>query len=213
MHIQLAVDRKTIEEALAIARAAEAYVDVLEIGTSYIKDYGLASVRAVRDGFPGLTLLADIKTCDEAAYEFERVFEAGADIATVMGAAAYDSVAICVETARRMHRRAMIDLLECDEARIGRLLTFHDAIFCVHIAKDSGKTAGGGAVPAALRRPGLAVAAAGGIRLEDLPALAAQNVSLAVVGSAVTGAADVAAAAKAFYEAARACGEPDTGPV
>lgn len=202
MLIQLAVDRRSIEDVLRIAEAARPYIDVLEIGTSYIKDYGMSCIRTVKAAFPDLTVLADLKTCDEAEYEFRKAFEAGADIATVMGSASFQTVSICCETAKKYSRRAMIDLLECPEERIARLTALRDAIFCVHISKDSGKIFTGSVVPKVLKSAGVQIAAAGGVTAAQLPTLAQEGIRLAIIGSAIAGAEDVAVAASVLRQAA-----------
>lgn len=202
MLIQLAVDRMTMKDALRIAGEVGDRINILEMGTSYIKDYGLTSVAEIKKAFPELTILADTKTCDEGEYEFRKAFEAGADIATVMGNAAYRTVETCCETAERYRRRTMIDLLECPEERIRKLTVFKNAIFCIHLSKDSGRTFGQNALPGILHDTGLKTAAAGGILLEHLPALIRSGISIAIVGSAITGAADIRREAAEFAQAA-----------
>ncbi|WP_025698066.1 orotidine 5'-phosphate decarboxylase / HUMPS family protein, partial [Paenibacillus forsythiae] len=87
MKIQLALDRMSIEEAADMVRRTEPYIDWIEVGTSLIKEFGMASVEALKREFPHKTIVADMKTFDNAQYEFELCFGAGADVATVMGAA------------------------------------------------------------------------------------------------------------------------------
>ncbi|AIQ10858.1 orotidine 5'-phosphate decarboxylase / HUMPS family protein [Paenibacillus durus] len=136
MKIQLALDRMSIEEAAAMVRRTEPYIDWIEVGTSLIKEFGMASVEALKREFPHKVIVADMKTFDNAKYEFELCFSAGADVATVMGAAPPVTVALCVETARRMEKQVMIDLLHTSPEQQRELAQHPGAIHCLHVSKD-----------------------------------------------------------------------------
>lgn len=210
MIIQLALDRMTIAEAIEVAELAEPYVDWIEVGTSLIKEFGMASVRELRGRFPTHKIVADVKTFDNAAYEFSRCFESGADIATVMGAAPAVTIDVCLETAREFGTDVMIDLLNVPPTGIEALATLGEAIVCAHLSKDQQESSGGqGArvdLPLGLfsgdrsARPRLAVA--GGITAESLEDLTLMRPDILIVGSAITGAGDPAAAARAMRGAA-----------
>ena len=132
MKLQLAIDRVTLEKAIQIIHHTKDSVDIFEIGTSLIKDYGMESVRKIRESFPEITILADLKTIDEAEYEFEAVYQAGADIATVMGAAALNTIAICEKVAKKYNKDFVIDLLEVNNEKLDQLIQFEAAIFAIH---------------------------------------------------------------------------------
>lgn len=51
MKIQLALDRMTISEAIETAKEAEQYVDLIEVGTSLIKEYGVESISEIKKSF------------------------------------------------------------------------------------------------------------------------------------------------------------------
>uniref|UniRef100_UPI00046EB5CF orotidine 5'-phosphate decarboxylase / HUMPS family protein n=1 Tax=Paenibacillus zanthoxyli TaxID=369399 RepID=UPI00046EB5CF len=136
MKIQLALDRMSIEEAAAMVRRTEPYIDWIEVGTSLIKEFGMASVEALKREFPHKTIVADMKTFDNAKYEFELCYGAGADVATVMGAAPPVTVALCMDTARRMGKQVMIDLLHTSSEQQRELARHHGAIHCLHVSKD-----------------------------------------------------------------------------
>lgn len=205
MKIQVAIDRVSIERAVEIIREIKDYVDIIEIGTSLIKDYGLESVRAIRKTFPDIKILADIKTIDEAEYEFRRVYEAGADIATVMGGSAIATIEICSKVAREYQRDYMIDLLEVSFEKLNVLKQFKDALFCVHLSADKN----GIGLEALVQRYskelyGLGhLAAAGGITIDTLPVIMENHFEVAIIGGAITKAQDIKEAAKMFYEKVR----------
>ncbi|HZG87958.1 orotidine 5'-phosphate decarboxylase / HUMPS family protein [Paenibacillus sp.] len=213
MNIQLALDRLAIERAIAIARQAAPYVQRIEVGTSLIKQFGMDGVRSVRRAFPDHVIVADLKTFDNAAYEFDMCFDAGADEATVMGAAPPVTVEAFLNAAARRGKQAIIDLLHTSEEEGERLAAYRDAVFCVHVSKDEQESAGGSAQTAAgerspllrLKRQGLRTAVAGGITLEALRRLGPLRPDIAIVGSAIAQADDPAAAARAFQAMATLC--------
>lgn len=207
MRIQTAIDRVTVERAVEIIEQIGDAADIIEIGTSLIKEYGISgSVRALKERFPGRCFLADIKTCDEGAYEFEKVYEAGADIATVMGFSSMDTIASCADIARKYQKEYFIDLLEVEGDRLGLLADrFPDAIFGIHLASDKG----GKGLENLVQRmceilKGVSkIAAAGGVRLETLGLMKDCGVDTVIVGGAITKAPDIHEAASAFASGAK----------
>lgn len=199
MKLQLAVDRVSIEKAIEIIREAQDYIDIIEIGTSLIKDFGLESVKRIRQAFPDKVILADIKTVDEAEYEFEAIFQAGADIATVLGAASLETISICQKVAQKYQKDYMIDLLETSPEKQVDLKQFTDGILCVHLPSDK-NTGLQALIESTLLQihdfPRLAVA--GGIKPENMAEIKKANFEIAIVGSAITKAAAIREAAKMF---------------
>ncbi len=206
MKIQLALDRLTIEQAVAVTRPVSPYIDWIEVGTSLIKEFGMDSVRALRNAYPDHVIVADMKTFDNAVYEFEMCFSAGADIATVMGAAPLVTIEACMNTAAKAGKKVMIDLLHTSEEQLEALQMYSDAIFCLHVSKDQqemqGSTQGteGFYVPPSLSGEGRKLAFAGGITVDMAQALTRIYPHVMIIGSAITKAKDPAAAAKTFYQ-------------
>lgn len=205
MKIQVAIDRVTTERAIDIVEVVKDYVDIIEIGTSLIKDYGLQSVRNIRSAFPEINILADIKTIDEAEYEFSAAYTAGADILTVMGAASINSIEICRNVAKEYNKEYMIDLLEVTGDKINELKKFTDAIFCVHLPADKEGIGLEELVVKSSRElidcPRLAVA--GGVNLKTLPIIKGRGFEIAIVGSAITKSENMLELAKTFCREAR----------
>lgn len=208
MQLQVALDRLSIPAAADIAAAVRPHADWIEVGTSLIKEFGMDSVRRLRSAAPDRLLLADIKTNDNAAYEFGLCFNAGADAATVMGTADTQTLDICLAVADTHRRTVMIDLLGTSEAQQQQLLRY-PAVFAVHVSKDvqeADDTLVGASAPPTRRLPAWAsdrqVAVAGGITVDEIAPLGQQYPHLIViVGSAITGAENPAAAARAFADA------------
>ncbi len=114
--IQVSLDVTTIPEALEMAHVAHAAgVDWLEAGTPLILAEGLHGVRALREAFPGVPLIADLKTMDGAGLEGEMMFRAGADMVVVMGQAHDASIIAQVAMARQYGKKVMCDVMLCPD--------------------------------------------------------------------------------------------------
>ena len=205
MKIQVAIDRVTIAQAIEIMEEVQASADIIEIGTSLIKDYGMEAIRSIRKAFPDIKILADIKTMDEAEYEFRAGYRAGADILTVMGAASMASIEICREIASEYQKEYLIDLLEVSADKTRELKKFKDAIFCVHLPADKDGAGLKELVEKSSREltgcPRLA--AAGGVRRNTLSIIKECGYEIAIVGGAITKSENRRETAKAFYGEAR----------
>lgn len=206
MKIQLALDRLEIAEAIEITRSVEGSIDWVEVGTSLIKEFGMASVRKLKQAFPHKVIVADMKTIDNARYEFEMAFQAGADIATVMGVSPLVTIEACMEVASRYDKQVMFDLLNTSGDQIRELLNYKDAIFCTHVSKDEQEESGvgnrGSKNKSLFAGTSLQIAAAGGITIDSLPDLRnTLNPSVVIIGSAITKASNPSEAAAKMKQA------------
>lgn len=204
MRLQVAIDRVTVEQAEEIVRVVQPFADILEVGTSLIKDYGLAgSVGYLKNRFPEQKFLADIKTCDEGGYEFRKCYEAGADLATVMGFSSNATIDACREMAVSYQREYMIDMMETGEARVGELRErYPDAVFGVHLPSDCHGNGLDRLVAEMCGRfpAGSKISVAGGVKLSSIPVLKENGVDIVIVGSAITKADNPGKAAEEFAE-------------
>ena len=99
--VQISLDLTNLEDALATAEAAMAVgVDWLEAGTPLILAEGLRAVRGLRERFPGVPIVADLKTMDGGYLEAEMMSKAGATHVVVM-ARAHEETIKCVVKAGR----------------------------------------------------------------------------------------------------------------
>ncbi|HXT92262.1 MAG TPA: orotidine 5'-phosphate decarboxylase / HUMPS family protein [Trebonia sp.] len=86
--VQVSLDLKTIDDALAMAAVAVAAgADWLEIGTPLALSQGTAAVKELRNAFPGHPLVADLKIMDGGYGEAALYADAGANAVVVMGRA------------------------------------------------------------------------------------------------------------------------------
>ncbi len=199
MQLQVALDRIPLDRAVALTRRVAPHADWVEVGTSLIKRYGMASVEAVVAAAGATPVLADTKTADVARPEREMCFEAGARAATVLGMTTDATIDTCVAVAAEYGRELLVDLLAVPESRrtalLSRLADRRGIVWAPHVGKDAqgGTTHVGKALgPWAA---GHRLAVAGGLTARDVEALAAKWPGLRViVGSAITGADHPAAA-------------------
>ncbi|SFH55143.1 orotidine 5'-phosphate decarboxylase / HUMPS family protein [Pisciglobus halotolerans] len=205
MKLQTAIDRVSLEDAVAMAKALNGKMDILEMGTSLIKDYGNLAIEQIRQVLTETELLVDLKTIDEGAYEFRQGYLHGGDILTVMGAASYDTLKACYEVSQEKGKTMMIDLLEVDENKIEQILDFDEAIFCLHHSIDRKDTldATGSVAAFHQRFPQVKrIAIAGGIDLQQAKELAAQGLTeIVIVGSKITKSSEPAKTVEMFMEA------------
>ena len=204
MKLQAAIDRVTLEQARDLACQLDPIVDIIEMGTSLIKDYGFYALNKEALGLQHAELLLDAKTIDEGQYEFEKGFETGADILTVMGAASQGTLETTYKVAERYGRQMFIDLMEVNDQKLAAIDQFENAIYGLHHAKDDT-----GAFDAAdsvtsfhQKYPQIKrINVAGGIDLNQARKLKAQGIAeTVIVGSKIVKAADPVAAAKEFMK-------------
>jgi 3-hexulose-6-phosphate synthase/6-phospho-3-hexuloisomerase len=101
--VQISLDLTNIDEALETASMAlRAGVDWLEAGTPLILAEGLHGVRKLREAFPKIPIVADLKTMDGGYLEAEMMAKAGATHVVVM-ARAHEETIRCVVKAGKDH--------------------------------------------------------------------------------------------------------------
>jgi len=205
--LQVALDFVDLDRALKCAReAAAGGADVLEAGTPLIKSEGLECVRALRREFPGLRVVADLKTLDAGRTEMECAAKAGAHAAVVVALAGEATVAECVRAGENYGIEVQVDLLGAADpaAMATRAEALGAAQVGVHLSIDEQMK--GGADPLAVLRAVRAavkipVAVAGGLTAETAAGAAKAGADVLIVGGAIHKASDSAAATAAVKKA------------
>jgi 3-hexulose-6-phosphate synthase/6-phospho-3-hexuloisomerase len=114
--VQISLDLINRDEALATAALAlGAGVDWLEAGTPFILAEGVHGVRALRERFPGIPIVADLKVMDGGYLEAEMMAKAGADLVVVMGRAHEATIRKVVEAGRKYDIKVMGDNLAAED--------------------------------------------------------------------------------------------------
>ena len=99
--VQISLDLTNIEEALATAELAlRAGVDWLEAGTPLILGEGLHCVKKLRERFPDVPIVADLKTMDGGYLEAEMMAKAGATHVVVMARAHVETIRVVIQAGK-----------------------------------------------------------------------------------------------------------------
>lgn len=205
MKLQVALDRISLEQAEILTTQLAPYADIIELGTSLVKDYGNLAISTIKARCQNAVLLVDSKTIDEGAYEFHQGFKYGADLITVMGAASLSTLETCYAISEETQHTMVIDLLEVPTDKIAKISHFDHAIYALHHSVDRADPFDALATVSAFTKQFPMIkrlAIAGGIDLKTAKALQQQGIiEQVIVGSAITKAQDPIHACKKFKEA------------
>jgi len=197
--LQVALDHMHLKRALLAAKeAVEGGADWLEAGTPLIKSEGMEVVRELKKSFPGVTIVADLKTMDTGAFEVEIAAKAGADVITVMGVTDDATILEAVKAARRYGAKIMVDLMRVPDkaARAKQLETLGVDYLNMHVSIDEQMIAHTPLqeLKAVASATSLPVAVAGGLNSETVAQAVAAGASILIVGGAIIKAESVAEA-------------------
>ena len=196
--VQISLDVTDIAEALDTARMARrAGVDWLEAGTPLIIAEGMHGVRALRREFPGVPIVADLKTMDGGWLEAQMMAQAGATHVVVMERAHPETIKVVVKAGRDFGVKVMGDNLGApDMVASARRLEDLGCDFVIHhIGYDErrGIVAAGGVCPSPLDQLRAVVAAVsvpvqavGGLSVEQAVRTPEYGAPLVVLGAPLT---------------------------
>lgn len=196
--IQISLDVTNIPEALeTAAMALRAGVDWLEAGTPLIIAEGMNGVRALRQAFPGVPIVADLKTMDGGWLEAQMMAQAGATHVVVMERAHAETIKIVVRAGQDFGVRVMGDNLAAPDmvAAARRLEDLGCDYVIHHVGFDErrGLVAAGGVCPSPLdqlrevvQAVGVPVQAVGGLSVEQAMRTPEYGAPLVVLGAPLT---------------------------
>jgi 3-hexulose-6-phosphate synthase len=132
--VQISLDLTSIPEAIDTAHLAiRAGVDWLEAGTPLIIAEGMNGVRALRSEFPGIPIVADLKTMDGGWLEAQLMAAAGATHVVVMERAHPETVKMVVKAGKDFGIKVMGDNLGAeDKVAAARRLEDLGCDFVIH---------------------------------------------------------------------------------
>ncbi len=114
--VQISLDLTNIDEALeTAAMALRAGVDWLEAGTPLILAEGCHAIKRLRERFPNIPIIADLKTMDGGYLEAEMMAKAGATHVVVMARAHEETIKCVVQAGKDFNIKVMGDNLGCDD--------------------------------------------------------------------------------------------------
>jgi 3-hexulose-6-phosphate synthase len=196
--VQISLDLTTISEALSTAEMAlRAGVDWLEAGTPLIIAEGMNGVRALRERFSGVPIVADLKTMDGGYLEAEMMAKAGATHVVVMARAHEETIRCVVKAGRDFGVKVMGDNMVTDDmVAASRWLEDLGCDFIVHhIGYDErrGIAARGHRMPSPLDQlrevvnaVNIPVQAVGGLSIEQAIRTPEYGAPLVVLGAPLT---------------------------
>lgn len=196
--VQISLDLTNIAEALETAAVAiRAGVDWLEAGTPLILAEGLHGVRALRENFPGVPIVADLKTMDGGYLEAEMMAKAGATHVVVMARAHPETIKCVVQAGRDFGCKVMGDNMACpDMVAAARELEDLGCDYIVHHTgydERRGIAARGERMPSPLdqlrevvQAVSIPVQAVGGLSLEQAVRCPEYGAPLVVIGAPLT---------------------------
>ena len=196
--VQISLDLTNIEEALeTAAMAMRAGVDWLEAGTPLILAEGLHGVKKLRESFPNVPIVADLKTMDGGYLEAEMMAKAGATHVVVMARAHEETIKCVVKAGADYGIKVMGDNLASDDMVAGakRLEDLGCDFVIHHIGYDErrGIAARGDRMPSPLDQlrevvnaVKVPVQAVGGLTLEQAIQCPEYGAPLVVLGAPLT---------------------------
>src|SRR6185312_15783387 len=196
--VQISLDLINIDEALETAAlAVSAGVDWLEAGTPLILAEGMRGVRALREAFPAVPIVADLKTIDGGYLEAEMMAKAGATHVVVMARAHAETIKVVVKAGFDFGVKVMGDNLGSpDMVEAAKWL---EALGCDYVIHHIGYDERRGIAAQGKRMPGpldqlrevvkavrVPVQAVGGLTLEQAIRCPEYGAPLVVLGAPLT---------------------------
>lgn len=206
MILQVALDFVNLNRALKVAQEAVlGGADWLEAGTPLIKSEGLDAVRTLREKFPDITLVADMKTMDAGRVEVETAAKAGANIVGILGVATDATIRECIEAGQNYGAKIEVDLIGVNSPakrakEVEELGADYIGVHCPIDEQMEGKDPFGRLREVA-EAVSIPIAVAGGINSETAVEAVSAGASIIVVGGAISKAEDAKVATANIKEA------------
>lgn len=206
MKLQIALDDITLENAVKLIEEVRNSVDIIEIGTPMVIEYGMKAVRTMKEHFPEIEVLADLKIMDAGYYEASQAFKAGADYITVLGVTDNLTIQSCVEAANEAGKQVVVDMICVSnmEERIKKMEELNVHYVSVHVGVDQqaeGRTPLDDLKVMKACVKNAKVSVAGGISLTSIDAYKALDPDVVIVGGGIAHAKNPKESAKALYKA------------
>jgi 3-hexulose-6-phosphate synthase/6-phospho-3-hexuloisomerase len=177
--------------------AMRAGVDWLEAGTPLILAEGLNCVKKLRARFPGVPIVADLKTMDGGYLEAEMMAKAGATHVVVMARAHEETIRCVVKAGKDFGIKVMGDNLGCEDmVAAAKSMEYLGCDYVIHhIGYDErrGIAARGERMPSPLdqlkdivRSVNIPVQAVGGLTIDEAIRCPEYGAPLVVLGAPLT---------------------------
>ncbi len=137
-YIQVALDHPALEKQIKVVKELpKSDRIILEVGTPFLKKYGVESIKQIRDVAKDKFIVADLKTLDVGKLEVDFAFDATADAVVASGLAATASLDKFILEAQRLGIHAFVDTMEVQNPieKLGSLKQTPDVVI-IHRAID-----------------------------------------------------------------------------
>jgi bifunctional enzyme Fae/Hps len=214
-YVQVALDAPNIEKQIKVVKQLpKSDRIIIEIGTPFLKKYGVESIKQIREVAREKFIVADLKTLDVGKLEVDFAFDATADAVVASGLAAAASLDKFILEAHRMGIHAFVDTMEVQNPieklkslkQTPDVVILHRAIdveqsAAGEISHDAAQKARWGLVPKikelykgqkkASGKDRVLVAVAGGIEPKTATYALEQGADILIVGRFIASARDV----------------------
>ena len=159
-YVQVALDAPNIEKQIKVVKELpKSDRIILEVGTPFLKKYGVESIKKIREVAREKFIVADLKTLDVGKLEVDFAFDATADGVVASGLAATASLDKFILEAQRLGIHAFVDTMEVQDPieKLSSLKQIPDVVI-IHRGIDVEQSAAGDKSPDAQQRQRWALA-------------------------------------------------------
>lgn len=214
-YIQVALDHPALEKQMKVVKdLPKSDRILLEVGTPFLKKYGVESIKKIREIAKDKFIVADLKTLDVGKLEVDFAFDATADAVVASGLASTASLDKFILEAQRLGIHAFVDTMEVTNPieKLSSLMQTPDVVI-IHRAIDVEQSTEGDQSPDAKQqqrwalipkikelyadkkklsgRDRVLVAVAGGIEPSSASYALEQGADILIVGRFIASAKDV----------------------
>lgn len=193
--LQVALDLFSTEEALKVLEQVGQYVDIVELGTPLMIAEGAKVVREVKAKYPNKIIFADIKVMDGGGVVPKVVFDAGADMVSVLAAADDHTISATITLAKEYGGKVLVDMCSVKDIaqRARQVAAMGPDFICVHVGYDIQAT-GVDPIEELRKLDGIDCrkAIAGGIKLSTFQAAVESSADVIISGGGIYNQPDMA---------------------